>query len=87
MTTNYLSVSMDLLDRDGNKIGRIAESFFFNDRNPDGVRAAFENATTALVAAEDLSPQMAFFKQPKLAGIWDGIPIIGEATSDLGPEV
>ena len=36
--------------------------------------------------AEDFRPQVAVWREPKLAGPWDGINVIGEATSELPAE-
>lgn len=87
MTTNYISVSMDAKDSAGVRQGRIASQFFFDDKNPKSIRTAFDEATSAFLDATDDGSQLAFFRAPTIEGPWTGFPVIGDALTDLGPEV
>lgn len=84
MTTNYFAVSQDVEGPRGRL--RHMEPFFFDDRRPESVRNAFESATSAFLDTEGKKGQMAVYRQPALGGPWDGMHVVGEATSDLGEE-
>jgi hypothetical protein len=54
--------------------------FFFDDRNPDSIRIAFEEACTECASQ---GGKLSVYRRPKVAGPWDGLPYVGQMVGEL----
>lgn len=73
-TSNYIKATTVGINPDTKRTVTNSVPFFFDDRDPAQVRAAFEAAT---VEALKTSGKLAFFRQPKIVGPWAGVQEVG----------
>lgn len=55
------------------------EPFFFDGRNPDSVKTAFEKAEQY---AHSETGKMSIYGCPEMAGPWDDLPRVGQGIGD-----
>jgi hypothetical protein len=59
------------------------EVFFFDDRQPDSIRKAYDDALAANVLFPNA--KLSIFRKAKVGGPWDSLPIVGEGLGDSVP--
>ncbi len=83
-TTNYLKATTFGIHPETNRSVTVSKIFFFDDRDPGQVRAAYE---AGMVEALKFSGKLSFYRLPKLVGPWAGIQEVGHGLGldDLAP--
>lgn len=55
------------------------EQFFFDGRDPDSVKRAYENASRHAAAKQG---RLSLYGLPEMAGPWDDLPRVGEGIGE-----
>jgi len=61
----------------------VSNTFFFDERSPDLVRAAYEDAKAN---AERMHGKVSVWKKPWISGPWDDVPVVGEGIGEFSTE-
>lgn len=83
MTTNYFKAAAVAINPETQRTVTNSKTFFFDDRSPEQIRAAFEDAT---VEAARVGAKVSVYRAPKIVGPWSAVPVVGAGIGELEAE-